>query len=74
LPCASPLLPLLRKKYNARKTLEAFSTRLCDETDLNALNDDLVEIVWETMQPAHASLWLRPDAAMKSKPGSEPRT
>jgi hypothetical protein len=51
--------------------LEAFSTRLCDETDLNELEDNLVGVVRETMQPAYASLWLRPDAAMKSNPGSE---
>ena len=48
-----------RRKYNAEKTLQAFSAKLRNETNLDSLSDELVGVVRETMQPEHASLWLR---------------
>ena len=56
-----------RRKYDARKTLEGFSVKLRAETHLDALSDDLVGGVRETMQPTRVSVWLRSETPSKGR-------
>lgn len=58
-----------RRKYDASKTLAAFTATLHQEVDLGQLREELVAVVQETMQPTHVSLWLRPSASTRKQPG-----
>ena len=49
-----------RRKYDATRTVDEFSSKLRDEIDLATLNDELVGVVHQTMHPTHVSIWLRP--------------
>ena len=55
-----------RRKYNSAQTIQAFSTRLRDQVDLDTLATELLAVVDQTMQPTRASLWLRPSASGSS--------
>jgi hypothetical protein len=60
-----------RRKYNTAKTIEAFSTRLRDQVDLDTLSTELLAVVGQTMEPSQVSLWLRPPPP--GSPGTAPR-
>jgi hypothetical protein len=63
-----------RRKYNTARTIEAFSTRLRDQIDLDTLSTELLGVVDQTMEPTRVSLWLRPSAPGSSgTPGREVR-
>jgi hypothetical protein len=60
-----------RRRYNAAQTIQAFSTRLRDQIDLDTLSSELLAVVDQTMEPTQASLWLR--APSPGSPGTAPR-
>jgi hypothetical protein len=59
-----------RRKYDTAKTIEAFSTRLRDQLDLDTLSAELLAVVDQTTQPTTASLWLRPSVRESQRTGT----
>jgi hypothetical protein len=59
-----------RRKYDAAKTIAAFSATLRQEVDLNQLHEQLLAVVQETMQPVSLSLWIRPLKQQKASGGA----
>jgi hypothetical protein len=62
-----------RRKYHAAQTIQAFSTRLREQIDLDTLSAELLAVVEQTMQPTQASLWLRPQGPSNATDGTTAR-